>query len=93
MDVGSIVETDGFRSYRKPLADNYTHQAKDFSPDSKHLKRLHQIIGNAKAFINGTYHGTGVKHLQMYLSEFCYRFKRRSYCGAIFDHLLVTVAG
>lgn len=58
LETGSVVETDGFRSYRKPLADNYTHQAEDFSPDSEHLKWLHRIIGNAKAFINGTYHGT-----------------------------------
>lgn len=93
LDIDSVVETDGFRSYRKPLSDNYTHQAEDFSPDSEHLKWLHRIIGNAKAFINGTYHGTSTKHLQMYLSEFCYRFNRRSYGGAIFDRLLIAVAG
>lgn len=91
LEAGSVVETDGFRSYRKPLADNYTHQAEDFSPDSEHLKWLHRIIGNAKAFINGTYHGTSAKHLQMYLSEFCYRFNRRSLGGAIFDRLLVAI--
>lgn len=93
LETGSVVETDGFRSYRKPLADNYTHQAEDFSPDSEHLKWLHRIIGNAKAFINGTYHGTSSKHLQMYLSEFCYRFNRRSCGGDIFDRLLVAIAG
>ena len=91
LDEGSTVETDGFRSYRKPLADNYTHLAEDFSPDSEHLKWLHRIIGNAKAFINGTYHGTSTKHLQMYLSEYCYRFNRRSYGGAIFDRLLIAI--
>ena len=93
MDTGSIVETDGFRSYRKPLAENYTHQAEDFDPNSEHLKWLHRIIGNAKAFINGTYHGTSTKHLQMYLSEYCYRFNRRSFGGAIFDRLLIAIAG
>ena len=92
LDEGSTVETDGFRSYRKPLAGNYTHLAEDFSPDSKHLKWLHRIIGNAKAFINGTYHGTSTKHLQMYLSEYCYRFNRRSFGGAIFDRLLIAIA-
>lgn len=75
LDTGSVVETDGFRSYRKPLAKNYAHQAEDFDPNSEHLKWLHRIIGNAKAFINGTYHGTSAKHLQMYLSEYCYRFE------------------
>lgn len=93
LETGSVVETDGFNSYRKPLASNYTHQIENFSPDSEHLKWLHRIIGNAKAFINGTYHGTSTKHLQMYLSEYCYRFNRRSFGGAIFDRLLVAIAG
>ena len=89
--IGSTVETDGFRSYREPLAEEYTHHVENFSPDSDHLKWLHRIIGNAKAFINGTYHGTSTKHLQMYLSEFCYRFNRRRFHGDIFDRLLAAV--
>lgn len=92
LTTGSTVETDGFKSYRKPLAKEYIHQAENFSPDSDHLKWLHRIIGNAKAFINGTYHGTSTKHLQMYLSEFCYRFNRRRFHGDIFDRLLAAVA-
>lgn len=90
LNPGSTVETDGYKSYRKPLATNYTHQAENFSPDSDHLKWLHRIIGNAKAFINGTYHGTSTKHLQMYLSEFCYRFNRRGFHGDIFDRLFIA---
>ena len=90
---GSVVQTDSFKSYRKPLAKDYTHEAQDFDPNSDHLRWLHRITGNAKAFINGTYHGTSTKHLQMYLSEFCYRFNRRSFGGAIFDRLLVAIAG
>lgn len=91
--AGSVIETDGFSSYRKPLGTAYTHVAENFSPNSEHLKWLHKIIGNAKAFINGTYHGTSTKHLQMYLSEFCYRFNRRNFYGSIFDRLLVAVVG
>jgi hypothetical protein len=30
------------------------------------LKWLHTIIGNAKAFISGTFHGLGKKHMQTY---------------------------
>ena len=90
---GSVVQTDSFKSYRKPLAKDYTHEAQDFDPNSEHLRWLHRITGNAKAFINGTYHGTITKHLQMYLSEFCYRFNRRSFGGAIFDRLLFAIAG
>ena len=85
---GSVVETDGFRSYIQPLREGYTQVAEDFDPDSAHLLWIHMIIGNAKAFLNGTYHGTSTKHLQLYLSEFCYRFNRRFLHGNIFDHLV-----
>lgn len=91
--LGSTVQTDGFNAYRKPLSQGYNHEWKVFHPDGELLKWLHHMIGNAKTFINGTYHGTSTKHLQMYLSEFCYRFNRRSFHGAIFDRLLIAIAG
>ena len=90
---GSTVQTDAYKSYREPLSEGYIHEYEVFDPDSEMLKWLHRIIGNAKAFINGTYHGTSTKHMQMYLSEFCYRFNRRSFNGAIFDRLLVAIVG
>ena len=89
----STVQTDGFNAYRTPLAKRYNHEWEVFNPDGEMLKWLHHMIGNAKTFINGTYHGTSTKHLQMYLSEFCYRFNRRKLGGAIFDRLLVAIAG
>ena len=90
---GSIVQTDGFNAYRKPLSKGYLHEYEVFNPAGELLKWLHHMIGNAKTFINGTYHGTSTKHLQMYLSEFCYRFNRRKMGGAIFDRLLVAIVG
>ena len=89
----STVQTDGFNAYRTPLAKRYNHEWEVFNPDGELLKWLHHMIGNAKTFVNGTYHGTSTKHLQMYLSEFCYRFNRRKLGGAIFDRLLVAIAG
>ena len=89
----STVQTDGFNAYRTPLAKRYNHEWEVFNPDGELLKWLHHMIGNAKTFINGTYHGTSTKHLQMYLSEFCYRFNRRKLGGTIFDRLLVAIAG
>jgi len=90
---GAVVQTDGYNAYRTPLSKRYHHQREVFKPDGELLRWLHHLIGNAKTFINGTYHGTSTKHLQMYLSEFCYRFNRRKYNGAIFDRLLIAVAG
>lgn len=87
---GSTINSDAYRSF-KALADKgYELQSMKFNvkenPD--HLKWLHTIISNAKAFIGGTYHGLDPKHLQMYLNEFCYRFNRRKMKSRLFDHLL-----
>ncbi len=37
----------------------------------------HNVIGNLKTFLNGTFHGVSSGYLQEYLDEFCYRFNRR----------------
>ena len=39
---------------------------------------LHVMISNVKAFIRGTFHGLPKKSLDLYLSEFCFRFNRRN---------------
>jgi transposase-like protein len=88
---GAHLATDGHRSY--PVAANaalYPITAKNFDPakDASHLKWLHTIISNAKAFIAGTYHGLDKKHLQAYLDEYCYRFSRRNFSGQGFNRLL-----
>lgn len=72
----SKIETNNYRSLRKPLADKYFHSYETFAPYKDMLKWLHTIISNAKAFIEGTYHSMERKHIQLYLDEFCYRFNR-----------------
>ncbi len=89
---GSVVQSDAYHSYRKPLAEKYLHEYEVFDSDSDMLRWLHIIIGNAKAFVIGTYHGLDEKHLQRYLDEFCYRFNRRHFRGEIFSRLLCAVA-
>jgi transposase-like protein len=88
---GSIVQSDAYRSYRKPLANDFDHQFEVYDSHSGMLKWLHTLIGNAKAFVNGTYHGLDDKHLQSYLDEFCYRFNRRGFRDQIFPRLLCAV--
>jgi len=89
---GSVVQSDAYRSYRKPLSENYLHEYQVFDSESDMLRWLHTIIGNAKAFVTGTYHGLDEKHLQKYLDEFCYRFNRRHFRGEIFSRLLFAMA-
>ena len=92
IEEGAVIQSDAYHSYRKPLAEKYMHQFEVFDPDLDMLHWLHIIIGNAKAFILGTYHGFGEKHLQSYLDEFCYRFNRRYFQGEIFSRLLCAAA-
>ena len=86
----TIVSTDLFRSYNQLDKDGYIHLPQEFNhrDDPEHLKWLHTVIGNAKAFIIGTYHGLDSKHMQSYLDEFCYRFNRRHFEGQLFNRLL-----
>lgn len=61
---GSTIQTDGLNLYRKPLAEaGYSHQVFENKEDTDALKWVHTILANAKAFIQGTYHGLGAKYL------------------------------
>ena len=83
---GAFLSSDGFSSY-KTIGD-FKHIAEPQSAD--HLKWLHIIISNAKAFILGTYHGLDALHLQSYLDEFCYRFNRRKFSRQHFERTLFS---
>jgi transposase-like protein len=88
---GSAINSDGYSSYMKAFGESkFTHNPIKFNPKANpdHLDWLHKIVSNAKAYILGTYHGIGAKHLQAYLSEFCFRLNRRTFGGKIFDRLL-----
>lgn len=91
IEYGSIIQSDGYRSYRKPLADGYDHQFELFDSDTEMLHWLHIVVGNMKTFLLGTYHGNCKKNLQMYLNEFCYRFNRRTFKDELFSRLLHAV--
>lgn len=90
---GSTVLTDGHSSY-KQLKDNYAHRSQNYykSDDDEFLKWLHVLIGNAKTYILGTYHGLDSQYLQTYLDEFCYRFNRRFWPKQLFGRLLSACA-
>ena len=87
----SVIQTDSYHSYRKLSAEKFKHEYELFDPQINWLHWLHIMIGNAKSFVNGTFHGLNEKHLQLYLNEFCYRFNRRNFGGSIFDRLAVAV--
>ena len=89
VEAGSSISSDAFRSYNA-LQVEYGHKPEkyDLKENPDHLKWLHVIVSNAKAFIQGTFHGLDEKHFQRYLDEFCYRFNRRKFEGQGFFRLL-----
>lgn len=93
IEPGSLVRTDGLTIYNT-LAGTYIHEpiVVKGKPKDAVLKWVHVVISNAKAFIEGTFHGLEAKHLQRYLGEFCYRFNRRYREEELFDRLLLACA-
>ena len=93
IEENAQIQTDSYHSYRKLSAEKFAHEYEVFDPESNWLHWLHILVGNAKAFVGGTFHGLKDKHLQLYLDEFCYRFNRRYMSGSIFDRLVVATVG
>lgn len=91
IEKDAVIQSDAYPSYKKPLSENNIHKYQVYDSADAWLLKLHMMIGNAKACINGTFHGVG-KYLQLYLDEFCYRFNRNSFGENIFDRLVVAVA-
>lgn len=91
VDPEASVLTDAFKGFLG-LSDIVSkHEMKVYAKEpAEFLKWIHIVISNAKAFITGTYHGLGEKHLQAYLDEFCYRFNRRFRHDEIFSRLLAA---
>lgn len=85
------IHTDDYPSYNV-LDVDFHHLGETVKPFEamEKLPWVHILIGNVKSFIQGTYHGVSHKHLQSYLSEFCYRFNRRFNELQITDRLFVA---
>jgi transposase-like protein len=93
IEAGSTLQSDGLSAY-KALLEDYNLVQEPFNPteNPEHLKWLHIIVSNAKAFIQGTYHGLDSKHLQFYLDEFAFRFGRRFWLPQLFNRILAACA-
>ena len=92
VEEGSSIASDGLSIYRKLAEKGYIHLPENFNPleNPDHLKWIHVVISNLKAFLNGTYHGVAKTHLQAFLDEFCYRFNRRFWPSQLFARTLLA---
>ena len=87
------IKTDDYSSFKVLKKYSYDHwpvKIGDSRNASKLLHWVHIMISNAKAVYRGTHHGVSDRHLQKYLSEFCYRFNRRFNPDQLFDRLLTA---
>ena len=89
----STIKTDAFKSFHFIQNKNFQHDTiKILNPKEtlEHLPWVHIMIGNVKGILKGVHHGVSPKHLQRFLSEFCYKFNRRFIEKRMFSDLLVA---
>lgn len=87
------VITDGRRSY-KGIKDHTRKHTVHIIKNKKEVCAVfpwvHTAISNAKRKINGIHHHVKNCYMQNYLSEFAYKFNRRTFGINLFDRLLVA---
>jgi transposase-like protein len=96
VEPGSTLNTDDWRSYRKPAkAAGYRHFATNMSKSVKKahevLPAIHRVFSLLHRVLLTTYQGAVTrKHLPKYLGEFEFRFNRRTSRsrGLLFQRLL-----
>jgi transposase-like protein len=89
---GSMIFTDGWHAYEPLKRLGYEHEAVTLGGDLKLadvvLPLIHLVFSNLKAWLIGTHHGVGHRHLQAYLNEYTFRFNRRFYPMGMFNSVL-----
>jgi len=68
------------------------HHDQVFEKGRGALRWVYPLISNVKAFLLGTYHGLGKKHLQSCFNEFAFRFNRRFWPDQLFPRLVCAMA-
>ena len=89
----SAIRTKDREAYRKLGTEGYDHGRLSSTKNKDGRKKLHWVhasIANIKGNIRGVHHGVSKKHLQRYLSEFCYRFNRRIWETQLFGRGLAA---
>jgi len=95
VEPGSVVVTDGWKSYNRLEKLGYRHERnvqRTGGEDAlNQLNHVHLVISLLKRWLAGTHHGAvKPEHLQAYLDEFAFRFNRRlsSHRGMLFYRLV-----
>jgi transposase-like protein len=83
VEPGTIVQTDGWPSYKQLPSHGYGHEKTVLSAsgDPAHVSMpgVHRVASLLKRWLLGTHQGAvSSEHLDAYLNEFAFRFNRRA---------------
>ncbi len=83
VEPGSVIRTDGWRSYARLRELGYQHDKAVTSGDpgrmDRDFPRVHRVAALLKRWLLGTHQGAVEKqHLDYYLDEFSFPFNRRT---------------
>ena len=81
VEMGSLIRTDGWRSYKQLSSKGYQHSVVRQSGDigDNLLPLVNRVVGLLKSWLQGTHQGAvHPSHLDYYLDEFTFRFNRRT---------------
>ena len=88
-----VWRTDGTAAYAAAAKTHHADHEVTLSDDPEAapvFRWINTTSSNAKAMIDGTFHGRGRARRQLYLDEFAYRLNRRTYGTRIADRLLIA---
>lgn len=93
MEPQSTWRTDGAEVYAQAAKALKATLEVTRSTDPQAAEVFHWVnvfISNAKAFLDGTYHGRGRTRRPLYFAEFVYRFNRRHFGSRLPERLLLA---
>lgn len=86
---GSVVHTDMAGGYIGIPREHHQHNLSgQTSSMPLEFLRIHRAFSNFKAWLIGTFHGVGPKHLDAYMNEFVFRWNRRRSFQTALDAML-----
>ncbi len=80
------IKTDKWNGY-KPLKKEFKNLTQELTGEKgENFPEMHRVIRMLKSWLRGVHHH--VRHLQVYLDEYCYRFNRSFMKETIFENLI-----
>lgn len=91
--AGTNIHSDEWQAYKTLPMRGYshttvTHSTLEFVRGDAHTNTIEGFWSQLKRSIDGTYHAVSPKYLQLYASEFAFRYNRRGQGAVVYPDLL-----